>query len=77
MTKIAVISVLMDAPHDKQESFNSIISKYAGIVRGRIGIPFAEQNIAALAIIAEGKEDDIKALISELSEICDITVKEN
>lgn len=77
MTKIVVISVLMDAPHDKQESFNSIISKYAGIVRGRIGIPFAEQNVAALAIIAEGKEDDIKALISQLSEICDITVKEN
>ena len=54
MTKIAVISVLMDAPHEKQESFNSIISKYAGIVRGRVGIPFAEQNVAALAIIAEG-----------------------
>ena len=77
MTKIAVISVLMDAPHEKQESFNSIISKYAGIVRGRVGIPFAEQNVAALAIIAEGGENDIKALVSDLNQICAATEKEN
>ena len=76
MKKIAVISALLKSPHDKQEKFNSIVSKYAGIVRGRVGVPFAEQNIAAIAIIVECDKAQLDAIASELSEVSDVSVKE-
>lgn len=75
MKKIAVISAILEEPKNNQKEFNEVISNFKGIIRGRMGIPFEEEEISVVSITVVGELDDINSLTGKLGNIHNILVK--
>lgn len=75
MKRIAVIGAVLEDPHETQEMFNSIISENADIVKGRLGLPFHEQNIGVISVTVIADMDRINTLTGKLGQIPNISVK--
>ena len=54
MSRIAVISAILDEPESVQEQFNEVVAQFASIIRGRMGLPFEKQGIATVCIVVTG-----------------------
>ena len=75
MKKIAVISAILDDPLRNNARFNDIVSNYQHIIRGRMGLPFQEDNISVVSLTVCGQLDEINELTGKLGNIAGITVK--
>ena len=76
MTKrVAVISAILEKPEICQGKFNSTVSEYKGIVKGRMGIPFEDEGISVVSITVIGTLNQINGLTGKLGTIEHITVK--
>ena len=75
MKRIAVIGAILEKPQITQKQFNETVSSFKGIVKGRMGIPFDDADIAVISITVLGEVDDINALTGKLGSISHITVK--
>lgn len=73
--KIAVIGAVLESPDLSQERFNQILSEFKGIVKGRMGIPFPEDNISVISITVVGSLDEINSLTGKLGNIPSVIVK--
>ncbi len=75
MKKIALISAILESPSDNQSDFNKIISDYKHIIKGRMGLPFDNEDIAVIALTVCGTLDEINALTGKLGTVANTTVK--
>jgi putative iron-only hydrogenase system regulator len=75
MTRIAVIGAIIKSPGQNQNAFNNTLSAFRGIVKGRMGIPFQEENLAVISITLTGELDEINALTGRLGNLPGVTVK--
>jgi putative iron-only hydrogenase system regulator len=75
MKRIAVIGAILEKPQTSQRAFNEAVSHYKGIVKGRMGIPFDDEDVAVIALTLRGELDDINALTGKLGNLPQITVK--
>jgi len=75
MKRIAVLGAILENPTNTQKTFNETISAYKDIVKGRMGIPFDNENIAVISITVQAELDDINALTGKLGNIPGVTVK--
>jgi hypothetical protein len=73
--KIAVISAILEEPHDVQQRFNDIIAEFRGIVKGRTGIPFDQYGLSVVTIIILGTVDEINSLTGKLGNLKHVSVK--
>ncbi len=73
--RIAVISAILEEPTKIQFDFNKLVSDYKNIVRGRMGIPFHEDNISVISIIVVGTLDEINSLTGKLGNLDNCIVK--
>lgn len=74
MSKIAVISAILESPTECQEEFNKVVASFRGSIRGRMGIPF-EEGISVISLTLTGDLDDINSLTGKLGNINGVTVK--
>jgi putative iron-only hydrogenase system regulator len=75
MKRIAVIGAILESPQTSQRAFNETVSQYKGIVKGRMGIPFDDEDTAIIALTLLGELDDINALTGKLGNLPQVTVK--
>ncbi|WP_032123055.1 TM1266 family iron-only hydrogenase system putative regulator [Clostridium amazonitimonense] len=75
MSKIAVISAILEEPQSCQLKFNQVISSFKGIIKGRMGIPFEEDGISVISITVVGELDEINSLTGKLGNIDNVYVK--
>jgi putative iron-only hydrogenase system regulator len=75
MERIAVIGAILEQPRFSQKLFNDTVSSFKGIVKGRMGIPLAEEDMAVISIILRGDLDEINALTGKLGNLPHVTVK--
>ncbi len=75
MKKIALISTILEEPEKSQESFNKLVSAYKGLIKGRMGLPFEEFNLAVISITVIGSVDEINSLTGKIGKIPCATVK--
>jgi putative iron-only hydrogenase system regulator len=75
MRRIAVIGAVLEKPQESQKAFNETVSSFKGIIRGRMGIPFEEENIAVISITVVGGLDEINALTGRLGNLPGVAVK--
>jgi putative iron-only hydrogenase system regulator len=54
---------------------NEILHEHAGIIVGRLGIPYKERKISAIALIVDGTTDQIGAMTGKLGNIPGVKVK--
>lgn len=74
MSKIAVISAILENPTECQEEFNKVVASFRGSIRGRMGIPF-EEGISVISLTITGDLDDINSLTGKIGNINGVTVK--
>ena len=75
MKKIALISAILENPGEEQRRFNDIVSSFKGIVKGRMGLPFDDEQIAVIALTVAADEDTINNLTEKLNEIEGVSVE--
>lgn len=75
MKRIAVIGAILDKPNETNHAFNQTVAEYKHIIRGRMGIPFHEEDISVVSITVLGTMDDINSLTGKLGNLKHVTVK--
>jgi putative iron-only hydrogenase system regulator len=75
MKRIAVIGAIVEKPQTSQRAFNETVAQYKEIVKGRMGIPFDEEDTAVIALTLRGELDEINALTGKLGNLPQVTVK--
>ena len=75
MERIAVIGAILENPKESQKQFNETIGNFKGIIKGRMGIPIDDKNIAVISITLEGDLDEINSLTGKLGNLNGVTVK--
>lgn len=75
MKRVAIISAILEDPINNNNQFNEIISSYQSIIRGRMGLPFHEENISVISITVVGSLDEINSLTGKLGNLKSISVK--
>ena len=73
---IGVVAILIDNKESIPE-INSILSNYAGVIRGRMGVPSVgnKDNISVISLIVEINSDELGALTGKLGNLEGVTVK--
>lgn len=75
MSKIAVISAILDDPLKTSGKFNDIVADFQPIIRGRMGLPFPEEHISVVSLTVCGSLDQINELTGKLGNVQGVTVK--
>jgi putative iron-only hydrogenase system regulator len=75
MKRIAVIGAVLEKPRQSQGMFNETVARYKDIIKGRMGIPFDDEDISVVALTVRGDLDDINALTGKLGNLPLVTVK--
>jgi putative iron-only hydrogenase system regulator len=73
--RIAVISAILENPSKTQQRFNEMVSASQDIIRGRMGIPFDDHNIAVVSLTLVGTNDQINSLTGKLGGLPGVQVK--
>ena len=60
---------------DNVAEVNRLLSEYAELIRGRIGIPDRESVNAVIGLVVEGTNDQMGAMTGKLGNLRGITVK--
>ena len=57
------------------EEINTVLHEFAGLIIGRMGIPYRERGVSVISIIVDGATDEISALTGRLGRIAHVSVK--
>ena len=75
MKRIAVIGAILENPKESQHAFNDVVSSFKGVIKGRLGLPFDEANMAVISLVAIGDMDLLNAFTGKLGKLSGVTVK--
>ena len=75
MKRIGVIGAVLEKPQQSQAAFNETVASFRSIIRGRMGIPFDNEEVSVVSLTVMGELDDINALTGKLGNIPHVTVK--
>lgn len=75
MKRIAVIGAILDHPKVSQKQFNETVSDFRVIIKGRMGIPFDEDDMSVISLTVEAELDEINNLTGKLSSLSGVVVK--
>lgn len=75
MKRIAVIGAILENPQTSQQPFNDTVSGFKGIVKGRMGIPFEDEEMAVISLTVVAELDIINSLTGKLGNLPGVTVK--
>lgn len=75
--RIGVVGIIIENRKDNATRVNHILSSYAGIIMGRMGLPCKERNISIITLNIEATTDDIGAMTGKLGMIQGVKVKTN
>lgn len=57
------------------EQVNMVLHEYAGLIVGRMGVPYRERGVSVISLIVDGSNDEISALTGKLGRIKGASVK--
>ena len=75
MSRIAVISAVLDEPEKCQQEFNKVLGGFKKIIKGRMGIPFDEEGVSVICLTVVRDMDTINNLTGKLGKIQFVSVK--
>jgi len=74
MKRIGVIGIVLK-DRDHAQDVNRLLSQYAEIIVGRMGVPDKDSGINTIAIIVKGTNEEVSALTGKLGKFDDVCVK--
>lgn len=75
MKRIAVVAAILENTRTARTKFNEVVFAHKNIIRGRMGLPFDEEDMAVVSITVVGELDEINALTGRLGNLPDVTIK--
>jgi putative iron-only hydrogenase system regulator len=75
MKRIGVIGAVLEQPRQSQAAFNETVAAFRKIIKGRMGIPFDDEEISVVSLTVMGELDDINALTGRLGNLPHVMVK--
>jgi putative iron-only hydrogenase system regulator len=57
------------------ERVNAVLHEYAGLIVGRMGIPYRERGVSVISLIVDGSNDDLSAMTGKLGRVSGASVK--
>ena len=75
MKRIVAITAILEDPKNSQQDFNTIVSSFKGIIKGRLGLPLDNEGIAVISLVVIGDLDEINDLTGKLGNLPDVQVK--
>jgi putative iron-only hydrogenase system regulator len=73
--RLGVVAVFVENRLEAAPRVNAVLSEYAAIVVGRMGIPYREKHLSVVAVIVDGTNDEIGAMTGKLGAIEGVSVK--
>ena len=72
MKRIGVVGIVLKGDRETVMEMQSVLSDFADIIVGRMGVPRREAN--AIALIVEGSQERVSALTGRLGKFPDLAV---
>ncbi|MGI6621270.1 MAG: TM1266 family iron-only hydrogenase system putative regulator [Bacillota bacterium] len=73
--RIAVVGIAVTQRLKTAPRVNRVLSDYAHIIIGRMGIPYRERGISVIALIVDGDTDTLGAMTGKLGSIPGVKVR--
>lgn len=73
--RIAVVGILVEDRLRAAPKVNEILSLHAGMIVGRMGVPYREKDVAVIALIVDGTTDEIGSLTGKLGSLDGVKVR--
>lgn len=73
-TRIGVVGIVIE-DLEVAGKVNEVLHENAGIIIGRMGIPYKERSLNVISIIVDGTTDEIGSLTGKLGNIKGVNVK--
>lgn len=72
--RLAILSILV---YDKSSvaAINELLHRYSEYVIGRMGLPYAEKNVAVICVVLDAPNDTIGALSGQLGRLPQVSAK--
>lgn len=75
MKKLGIIGIIIKGDKSVTVELQQILSSFQDIIIGRMGIPNADIDIAAISLVVKGSNERISALTGKLGRLDQIAVK--
>jgi putative iron-only hydrogenase system regulator len=72
--RLGVVGIVVEDPSAVGE-LNAILHECAGIIVGRMGIPYRERGLSVISLIVDGSIEEISALTGRLGRVPNCSVK--
>lgn len=73
--RLGVVAVILKSPEKAFNDFNNLLHQYAGLIIGRMGIPYKERGVSVVSLIVDGTNDEIGAMTGRIGQLPDVSVK--
>ena len=73
--RIGIIGIVIDDPKKSAEKVNELLSEFADIIIGRMGLPYQKRSISIISVMVDGTNDRIGALSGKLGRIEGVNAK--
>jgi len=75
MKKLGIIGIIIKGDKSVTVELQQLLSSFQDIIIGRMGIPNADTDIAAISLVVKGSNERISALTGKLGRFDQIAVK--
>ncbi|HIT27340.1 MAG TPA: CopG family transcriptional regulator [Candidatus Ornithoclostridium excrementipullorum] len=75
MAKTGVVGIVVRPGGENVRRINALLSEFADIIVGRMGVPDRESGVNTIALIVRGENESISALCGKLGKIDSVRVK--
>ena len=75
MARIGVVGIVIRPGGDNVNAVNALLSEFADIIVGRMGVPDRESGINTISVIVRGENERISALCGKLGRVDSVRVK--
>ena len=75
MARIGVVAIIVEGDRTAAIEIQKILSEFADIITGRMGVPDKAHNISAISVMVNGSVERISALTGRLGRLSEVTVK--
>lgn len=73
--KICIISIIVENREESAPTVNEILGNYSNLFYGRLGIPFHDEKVNVISVVAKASTDEIGAVTGKLGMVKGVRVK--
>ena len=73
--RLGFVGVIIDDRQKSAQQVNAILGEHAGIIVGRMGIPYARKSCCVITLIVDASTDELGALTGKLGALKGVSVK--